>query len=137
MITTIGGVVSPAEALMVIVPEDDTLEVEAYLENKDIGFVEENQTAEIKIDAFPFTKYGVIDGEVLSITNDAIEHEQLGLVFAMRTSMKKSDININGKTVNLSPGMSVMVEVKTGKRKVIEYLAKPVEIMTSSSMRER
>lgn len=134
---TIGGVVSPAEALMVIVPENDTLEVEAYLENKDIGFVEENQLAEIKIDAFPFTKYGVIDGQVLSITNDAIQHEQLGLVFSMRTSMKKSDININGKMVNLSPGMSVMVEVKTGKRKIIEYLARPVEVMTASALRER
>jgi len=134
---TIGGVVSPAEALMVIVPEDDILEVEAYLENKDIGFVEENQIAEIKIDAFPFTKYGVIDGQVLSITNDAIQHEQLGLVFAMRTSMKKSDININGKAVNLSPGMSVMVEVKTGKRKIIEYLARPVEVMAASALRER
>ncbi|MFK5893501.1 MAG: HlyD family type I secretion periplasmic adaptor subunit [Pseudomonadota bacterium] len=134
---TIGGVVSPAEALMVIVPEDDILEVEAYLENKDIGFVEENQIAEIKIDAFPFTKYGVIDGTVISISNDAIQHEQLGLVFAMRASMKKSDMNINGKLVNLSPGMSVIVEIKTGKRKIIEYLARPVEVMAASALRER
>ncbi len=134
---TIGGVVSPAEALMVIVPEEDTLEVEAFLENKDIGFVEENQIAEIKIDAFPFTKYGVIEGTVISITNDAIQHEQLGLVFSMRTSMKKSQMNINGKNVHLSPGMSVVVEVKTGKRKIIEYLARPVEVMTASALRER
>lgn len=134
---TIGGVVSPAEALMVIVPEKDILEVEAYLENKDIGFVTENQMVEIKIDAFPFTKYGVIDGTMVSISNDAVQHEKLGLVFVMHTSMKKSEMNINGKMVHLSPGMSVVVEVKTGTRRIIEYLARPVEVMTASALRER
>lgn len=134
---TIGGVVTPAEPLMIIVPDEDTLEVEAYLENKDIGFVEENQMAEIKIEAFPFTKYGIIDGQVVLITNDAIQHEQLGLVFAIRASMARSSIDVNGKIVNLSPGMSVSVEVKTGKRKIIEYLARPAEVMMVSSLRER
>ncbi len=134
---TIGGVVSPAEVLMVIVPEDDALEVEAYLENKDIGFVTENQTAEIKIDTFPFTKYGVIDGKVISVSNDAVNDEKLGLVFTMRSSMSRSIIDINGVDVTLSPGMSVSVEVKTGKRRIIEYLARPVEVALSGSMSER
>jgi len=134
---TIGGVVSPAEALMVVVPENDALEVEAYLENKDIGFVSKNQTAEIKIDTFPFTKYGVIDGTVISVSTDAVNNEEMGLVFTMRSSMNSSTIKVNGVDVKLSPGMSVSIEVKTGKRRIIEYLARPVEVALSGALIER
>lgn len=134
---TIGGVVSPAEPLMVIVPKADALEVEAFLENKDIGFVAKDQIAEIKIEAFPFTKYGVIEGKVLSVSSDAMQKEDMGLVFAMRSSMHDSTINVNGKNINLSPGMAVSVEVKTGKRNIIEYLVKPLEVMQGSALKER
>ena len=74
-----------------------------------------SQKADIKIDVFPFTKYGVIDGEVLTITSDAIDHKDHRLVFSMCISVKKSDLCINGKPVTLSPGMSVQVKVKIGK----------------------
>ena len=70
---TIGGVLQPAQALMVIVPENPKLEVEVLLENKDIGFVREGQSVEIKIDAFPYTKYGLIDGEVSNISRDSLK----------------------------------------------------------------
>lgn len=81
MVATIGGIVTPAQELLRIVPNAQGLEVEAGLLNKDIGFVHTGQIAEIKIDSFPFTKYGVIDGEVTDISADAVEHEQLGLLF--------------------------------------------------------
>ena len=122
---------------MIIVPDKNQLEVEALIENKDIGFVEQNQQAEIKIDAFPFTQYGVIDGRVTSVSSDAMDHEKLGLVFAMRADMAHSQINVNGKQVNLSPGMSVSVEVKTGKRNIIDYLLRPVNEALSGSIKER
>lgn len=136
-INTVGGVVTPAQALMVIVPGKDRLQVEAFLENRDIGFVEKGQQAEIKIDAFPFTKYGVVDGNVLWVSNDAIEHEQFGLVFSLRADMAQSKININGKPVNLTPGMSVILEVKTGSRRIIDYIVRPIEEALGSSIKER
>jgi hemolysin D len=136
-INTIGGVVTPAQALMVIVPEKGQLQVDAFLKNKDIGFVEENQQVEIKIEAFPFTKYGVIEGQIISVSNDAVEHEQLGLVFSMRVDMSQAEINVNGKQVNLTPGMSVSVEVKTGKRNIIDYLVRPIEVAIAGSIKER
>ena len=134
---TIGGVVTPAQKLMMIVPKDQKLEIEAYVLNKDIGFVSEGQQSEIKIDAFPFTKYGTIDGNVVSLSNDAIADEQRGLIYAARISMDKKDIVVNEKTVNLSPGMTVAVEMKTGKRKLIEYFLSPLLKYRSESIRER
>ena len=136
-ISTIGGVVTPAQQIMIIVPDKGQLEVEALIENKDIGFVEQNQPAEIKIDAFPFTQYGVIDGTVTFVSNDAMDNEKLGLVFAMRADMAQSQINVNGKQVNLSPGMAVSVEVKTGRRNIIDYVLRPVKESLSSSIKER
>src|SRR5690606_29221559 len=64
-IHTVGGVVTPAQALMVVVPQDNALEVEAFLENKDIGFVHAGQEAAVKVETFPFTKYGTIDSRVI------------------------------------------------------------------------
>ncbi len=134
---TIGGVVTPAQELMVIVPNENGLEVEAMIENKDIGFVTEGQNAEIKIDAFPFTKYGVIDAKINNISNDAIADEEKGLVYKMQVEMKKSDIQIKEKLVNLTPGMTVSVEVKTGKRRLIEYFLSPLLRYRQESVRER
>jgi hemolysin D len=122
---------------MLIVPDEETLEVEALLENKDIGFVEEGQQVEVKIDAFPFTKYGTIDGELIDISNDAVMDEVKGLVFKTQVSLAQSVIMINKRTVNLTPGMSVTVEVKTGKRKVIEFFLAPLLRYKQESIRER
>ncbi|MCJ8303861.1 HlyD family type I secretion periplasmic adaptor subunit, partial [Shewanella sp.] len=129
VIATIGGVVTPAQELLHIVPIGEygrqQLEVEAGLLNKDIGFVHTGQIVEIKIDSFPFTKYGVIDGEVTGISADAIEHEQLGLLFPLKASLATEEINVNGKWVKLKPSMSVTVEIKTGTRRLMEFLLAP------------
>ncbi len=136
-IYTIGGVVTPAQELMLIVPDEEMLEVEALLENKDIGFVEEGQEAEVKIDAFPFTKYGTIDGRLTNISNDAMMDEAKGLVFKAQVSLAKSIMQIDKRQVHLTPGMSVTVEVKTGKRRVIEFFLSPLLRYKQESIRER
>ncbi len=134
---TVGGVVTEAQVLMNIVPKDDYLEVEAVLENKDIGFVFEGQEAEVKINTFNFTKYGIIDAEVLDVTGDAIADEVKGLVYKLRLKLKKSQMQIDGRTVDLLPGMTVVAEVKTGKRRLIEYVMSPLLRKVDESVRER
>lgn len=136
-IHTRGGVVTPAQALMLIVPKDDPVEVEAFIENKDIGFVKPQQEAEIKIETFQFTRYGTIHGEVISVSHDAIEDEKRGLIYSARVRMERSSMHVDGTDVRLSPGMAVTVEVKTGKRRVIEYFLSPLIQASSESMRER
>jgi len=134
---TIGGIVTPAQVLMLVVPEEDSLEVEAMLENKDIGFVEEGQTVEVKVDAFPFTKYGTIGGILMDISNDAILDEVKGLMFKTQVSLQQSLIQIDKRKVQLTPGMSVTVEIKTGTRRVIEFFLAPLLRYKQESIRER
>ena len=136
-IHTVGGVVTPAQALMIVVPHDANMEVEAFLENKDIGFVHPKQDAEIKVETFQYTKYGTIHAEVASVSRDAISDEKLGLIYATRLRMTRSDIQVDGVPVALSPGMAVSVEIKTGKRRVIEYFLAPLMRGASESLRER
>ncbi|WP_339411872.1 HlyD family type I secretion periplasmic adaptor subunit [Pseudomonas sp. EA_35y_Pfl2_R5] len=136
-IHTNGGVVTEAQPLMVIVPSDQPVEVEAMLENKDIGFVRPGQTVEIKVETFSFTKYGVVDGVVQSISNDAIEDERLGLVYSARIQLKKNTIQVGENLIALSPGMAVRAEVKTDKRKVIDYFLSPLKQYTAESLSER
>jgi hemolysin D len=134
---TIGGVIKPGDPLMVIVPVGQSLEVEALVLNKDIGFVRDGQPATIKIDSFPFTRYGVINGEVTSVSDDAMQDERLGLVYAAHVRLAKADMNIDGKIVQLSPGMAVSVEVMTGKRRVMDFVLSPVMQHVQESGRER
>ncbi|TCK19227.1 hemolysin D [Thiogranum longum] len=134
---TIGGVVTPAQELMKIVPESENLEVEAWILNKDIGFVAEGQIAEIKIETFPFTRYGTIDAEIIDVSNDAVTDEEKGLVYAGRVLMKQSVIQVGEKQVKLTPGMAVTVEVKTGKRRLIEFIMSPLLRYKEESMGER
>lgn len=134
---TVGGVVTEAQQLMLIVPDQGSLEVEVFLPNKDIGFVEEGMLSEIKIHTFPFTKYGVIDGEVMSISGDAVVDEKQGLIYSMRILMKSDEIQVGNRAVKLIPGMAVSAEVRTGHRKIIEYLWSPISKHYSESIRER
>jgi hemolysin D len=136
-IHTVGGVVTEAQPLMVIVPSDQPVEVEAMLENKDIGFVRAGQAVEVKVETFNFTKYGVVDGTVLSISNDAIEDEKRGLLYSTRIQLKNNHIQVGGQSVALSPGMSVKAEVKTDKRKVIDYFLSPLKEYADESLGER
>ncbi|WP_028469424.1 HlyD family type I secretion periplasmic adaptor subunit [Neptunomonas japonica] len=134
---TIGGVVTPAQALMVIVPKQSQVEMDALILNKDIGFVHEGQKAAVKIDTFNFTKYGLIDAEILTLSDDAIQDENLGLVYSARIKLHQDGLQIDDRWVKLSPGMSATSEIKTGKRRLIEYFLSPLLRYKQESVRER
>ncbi len=123
---TVGGVVTPAQPIVTIVPNGTPLIVEATVLNKDIGFLRTGQEAEVKFDTFPFQKYGTIKGKVASISPDAFEDEKLGPVYKIKTEMERLSLTVDGKDVPLSPGMAVSVEVKTGKRRIIEFFLSPI-----------
>ncbi len=112
----IGGVVTPAQALLAVVPSTETLEVEATVLNKDIGFVTAGQRATVKIESFPYTRYGYLEGVVESVSHDAAQDRVLGLVFQSRVRLVKASLVIDGVTVALTPGMALSVEIKTGTR---------------------
>lgn len=134
---TVGGVVTPAQSLMVIVPMENVLEVEAMLPNKDIGFVNPGQEAEVKVETFPFTRYGTLHGTITQVSSDAIQDDKLGLIYSTRVKLARDTIQVENKKVRLSPGMAVTVEVKTGTRRVIEYILSPLMQVSSESLRER
>jgi hemolysin D len=134
---TVGGVVPAAQQLMLIVPTEDSVEIEASIENKDVGFVQESQTAEVKVDAFEYTKYGTIPGHVTHVSHDAIQDEKKGLIYSVIITMDRNTIDVDGKEVPLSAGMSVNVEIKTGLRRVIEYVLSPVLQHARESLNER
>jgi hemolysin D len=156
---TVGGVVTPAQQLMVIVPADSRLEAEAMISNRDIGFVSAGQLAEVKIDTFNFTRYGLLQGKVVSVSQDAIvrdkpnakagssksggalsdssEPEGQELLYSTRIALDGTRMQIEDKMVNLAPGMAVTVEIKTGTRRLIEYLMSPLLRYRHESLRER
>lgn len=136
-IHTAGGVVTEAQPLMVVVPRDQPIEIEAFILNKDIGFVRVGQPVEVKADAFTFTKYGVVNGVVGSVSGDAIEDERLGLVYSARISIPDASLRVEGQNLVLSSGMNVQAEIKTDKRKVIDYFMSPLQVRMSESVTER
>lgn len=136
-IHTAGGVVTEAQPLMVIVPEAAEVTAEVTLENKDIGFVSVGQNAEVKLETFLYTRYGAVPAQVQRVTADAVNDEKKGAVFIATLLLKQASIDIDGKPVRLSPGMSLTAEIKTGQRRMIEYLLSPVQRAGSESLRER
>ncbi|MEL1264439.1 HlyD family type I secretion periplasmic adaptor subunit [Pseudoxanthomonas putridarboris] len=137
VIHTVGGVVTPAQALMAIVPSEESLEVEATVLNKDIGFVRPGQRATVKVESFPYTRYGYLEGIVETVSHDAAQDENLGLIFPARVKLANPSLVIDGVKVALTPGMSLSVEIKTGKRRVIDYLLSPLKQHGSEALRER
>lgn len=134
---TVGGVVKEADPLMQVVPQNDRLVVEAQIENKDIGFVYAGQHAEVKVETFSFTKYGTLAGQVLTVSNDAVQDEKRGLIYPARVQLSRSSMRVENKQVKLSPGMAVTAEIKIGKRRVIEYFLSPLSEHLQESLRER
>jgi hemolysin D len=155
---TNGGVVTPAQALLVVVPLDSHLEIEAMVSNHDIGFVHVGQQVEIKVDTFSFTRYGLLHGEVLNVSQDAITREKppdksnekapgaetatsepkgQELNYAARVSLDRTQMQVEDKLVNLSPGMAVTAEIKTGSRRIISYLLSPLVRYKQEALRER
>ncbi len=133
---TLGGVVTTAQSLMEIVP-DDALEVEADIENKDVGFVKTGQEAVVKIEAFPYTRYGYLHGTVQFVSNDAVDNKKDGLIFTAHIKLSTARIRINDQWISLTPGMAVTVEIKTGKRSVAGYFLNPLMQTAQESLRER
>lgn len=134
---TVGGVVPAAQPLMQIVPARHRLEMEAFIENKDVGFVQEGQTAEVKIDAFEYTKFGTVPGRVSHVSRDAIEDEKRGLIYSVRVTLDRATIDVDGRHARLEPGMSGSVEIKTGNRRIIEYVLSPLVKHRRESLHER
>jgi hemolysin D len=133
---TLGGVVAATQTMMYIVPTDDLLEVEIKLENKDVGRLKQGMDAQVKIDTYPFTKYGTVNGKLRVISADAILDEKKGLLYSARVSLLSKSIMTNGRENKLSTGMTTVVELNVGKRRVIEYFLDPFKKNMSESLRE-
>lgn len=136
-VNTAGGVVTEAQVLMVIVPEGAAVTAEVVLENKDVGFVDAGQPAEVKFETFPFTRYGTVEAQVKHVSADAVSDEKRGAIFPAVLALKRKTIDVDGKAVTLSPGMNVTAEIKTGRRRVIEYLLSPIQKAGRESFKER
>jgi len=152
-VTTVGGVVQPAQPLMVVVPDNADLAVEARVLNRDIGFVREGQPVRVKLEAFPFTDYGLLEGVVETISRDAIEQNQQepnsvgttsdqysqrqGLVYAVRIRLKQKTLLIEGREQPIGPGLAVQAEIKTGERRIIQYILSPIARALDEAGRER
>lgn len=125
-VRTVGGVVTPAQQLLIVVPKDAPVEVEVQVAHKDKEFVRQGQPVEIAVETFQLARYGTISGKVLTVSADAVPVEQAGLVYPARVSLDRGFIQIKGKPVDLSPGMAVTVEIKTGQRRILESMLSPL-----------
>jgi hemolysin D len=159
-VTTIGQVLTTGQEIMRVVPDGVALEIEAYLPNKDIGFIEVGQAAVVKIESFPFTRYGTIKAKVTRVAKDAIpepdaQQAEAGstrnsassmfagaqrvqnLVFPVTLSPETTFVSADGRPVPLLPGMSATVEVKTGRRRILEFFLSPMLEVGSEALKER
>ena len=137
-IHTIGGVVTPAQPLMVVVPTGQQLEAEVWVDNKDSGFVRAGQPCEVKVESFPFTIYGTLPCEVLSISSDAVSQENPPrLAYLARVRLHPTTDSLQGKIRSIGPGMNVVVEIKTDERRLLEYFLSPLLQALHESFRER
>jgi len=134
---SIGAVVTPAQTLLVVVPEAADVEIEALVANKDAGFVRAGQHAEIKLDAYPFTRYGTVAGTVHSLSRDAVADERHGLAFKASVRVPRPFLEAAGTRLPLGPGMATTVEIKTGSRRLIEYVLSPLLRYRAEALRER
>ncbi|MET0210977.1 MAG: HlyD family type I secretion periplasmic adaptor subunit [Burkholderiaceae bacterium] len=134
---TIGAAVPAAQPLMQIVPLNDRVQFEATIENRDVGFVHEGQQVAVKIDAFDYTRYGTVTGRVSHVSRDAIHDEKRGLLYAVTVELEKPTLMVEGRAMPISAGMSGTVDIRTGSRRVIEYVLSPLVQHQQESLRER
>jgi hemolysin D len=154
---TVGGVVTPAQELMHIVPGEAPIQIEAKVANSDIGFVHAGQEADIKVETFSFTRYGLLHGKVLSVSRDAATPDasrnqrsdgaatvpqnasanMQAPTYLAYVALESTQMNIDGTMESLAPGMAVTVEIKTGSRRIISYLLSPLSRYAHDSLRER
>lgn len=136
-VNTIGEVLKPAESVMTVVPKDTELVVEAMLLNKDIGFVEKGQEVIVKVDTFPFQKFGTISGRIDNISPNAYFDETNGYRYKLKIKIDSTSLNSNGIVYDILPGMEVTAEVKTGKRRIIEFFLEPFVKYLDESLKVR
>lgn len=136
-IHTSGGVVTAAQVLAVVVPDDAAVTAEVTLENKDVGYVQTGQAAETKLETFPYTRYGVVAAQVSQISADSVNDEKRGALFPATLVLAQTTLDVDGRTIRLSPGMNLTAEIKTGKRRVIDYLLRPAQAYAHESFKER
>ncbi|HEY1863083.1 MAG TPA: HlyD family type I secretion periplasmic adaptor subunit [Roseiarcus sp.] len=161
-VTTVGQVVTTGQQLVVLTPIGGKLQVEALVANLDIGFVKPGQDAVIKVDAFPFTRFGALQGKVVDIASAAIAEQDAkralanatatanvapeaptapgqpeSFVFPVTVSLDETAMKIDNATIPLTPGMTVTVEIRTDSRRVIDYLLSPLAKIGSEAFRER
>ncbi|MBV5337540.1 MAG: HlyD family type I secretion periplasmic adaptor subunit, partial [Deltaproteobacteria bacterium] len=136
---TVGGVVTAAQALMTVVPDDVRLEVEAWVSNKDIGFIEVGQRAEIKVETYNFQKFGTIDALVSQISPDASKQSDRDTELKYRVLLKldRENLKMSNREALLSPGMTVSAEIKIRQKRIIEFFLDPFRKQTSEALRER
>lgn len=138
-ISTIGGVVKPGQALIEIVPVDDSLLVEAKIKPRDRAFLRPNQAATVKLSAYDFSIYGGLEGKVIDISADAIEEEDKRgeTYYRIRIRTKTNHLLYQGRRLPIIPGMTASVDIKTGKKTVLDYLFEPIAKIINESLRER
>ena len=161
-VTTIGQVVTTGQKLLVVTPKEGPLLVEALIANIDVGFVKVGQHAVIKVDAFPFTRFGALSGKVVRIAGEAVDETEAkraladltsssnsapaqtsapgqpeSFVFPVAIALDQTSMKIGDTPITLNPGMTVTVEINTDSRRVIDYLLSPLARVGSEAMRER
>jgi hemolysin D len=113
------------------------LVVDAMVLNRDAGFVREGQAVRVKLEAFPFTRYGVVNGRLTFMSRDAVQGEHRGRVFPARVALSPFAINVNGRATPLTAGLAATAEIRTGRRRVIEFLLSPLQRRVEEAGRER
>lgn len=137
---TLGGIVTDAQPLMQIVPEDAKLEFEVYADNKDIGFIKVGQEAEVKVETFNFQKFGMYKAEVQEISADAVNEPNdinRDKKFKLILDPTSNDINVYGQPAKIEVGMSVSAEIKIKEKRIIDFFLDPFRRYTSEALRER
>ena len=138
-VTTVGGVVTSAQPLLTIVPENSPLELEAQVMNRDIGHLRVGQRVINKVETYDFTRYGYIEGEVLWVGTDAVQDPKLGLVYPVRIKLAQTETPnaVNGRKGLVTAGMNVTADIRTDERRMIEYLLAPMLRYKQEALRER
>ena len=134
---TVGGVVEAAKPIMVIVPARGKLIAEVTIANKDVGFIAAGQPVALKVEAFPFTRYGAVPGKLEHISSDAVQDEKRGLIYTARVTLDRATIVRDGRAIPLTPGMAVTADIRTGRRSLASYLLSPIDEIRTTAARER
>ncbi|MGN6536844.1 MAG: HlyD family type I secretion periplasmic adaptor subunit [Mesorhizobium sp.] len=137
-VNTLGAFVQPGAVVADIVPTSETLLVEARISPRDVAFVRADQEALIKITAYDFSIFGGIEGKVANVTADSLVDEKTGEpYYQVRVTTDKSTLQRDGKTYSIIPGMICSVDIKTGRKTILNYLLKPINKAREEAMRER